>query len=239
MNYAGKVILFTSFYKQQTIAPYCKSLVLTTLLLKELGIKFDYWPIQGDFHIERAINYAITKFGMDKTATDFINIDSDESWNPADIIKLLNYEEEIVAASYRITNSWDKFTGAIKRADNGMPIGRLITGDSAILEAERVPAGFIRIKKNVVQRFIEEYPDAFFYGEDNVKVYQFFWNEIKDHQFTGMDYVFSDKLKTLGFKLWIDPNIDIGHWGITEYKGSLDKHLRAVKAMNDLKVGMP
>jgi hypothetical protein len=51
--------------------------------------------------------------------------------------------------------------------------------------------------------------------------------------FFSQDFVFSERLKTAGVKLWIDPNITIGHWGNTEHSGNLDTHLKTLRHTQD------
>jgi hypothetical protein len=234
MDYNGKLVIFTPFYKFQTISPYCQSLLLTGLVLKEMGINFDYWPGSSDFHVERTLNLALSNFARDETATDFLIIDADESWNAQDVVMILNHKEDIVCGVYKQTNSWDQYTCQLKTSEDGTPMGRLTSENSAILEANKISAGFMRIKKPVIQKYIETYPDDYFYvGEE--KVYPFFWNQVYDHEFTGMDYAFSKKLLDLGYRLWVDPEIRIDHYGVHPFKGDFDKYLRGKKALNEVK----
>ena len=228
MEYSGKLIIFTSFYKQSTIAPYCDSILTTFLLLERLGIRFDYWPRKGDFHVERSINGAIAEFAEDPEATDFLNIDADESWGATGILRLLSHPEPIVCAAYKCTNAWNKYVGVITQDQDGVPVGKLLTENSAILKADKVPAGFLRLKKEPVLKFMETYPDSWFWENDR-KTFPFFWNEVENHVFVGMDYAFSEKMKALGFDLWIDPQIEVTHWGLTGYQGNLDQHMRKLK----------
>ena len=236
MNYPGKLIIFTSFYRQQALAQYASSLVVTIMALERLGIEYDYWPGRSDFHVERSINDALSKFANDPEATDFLNIDSDHSWSADAVIRLLLHPELVVAASYKMTNAWDSYTGVIVRDEDGDVRGKWDEQDKTarLLAADRIPAGFMRLKKEVLQKYIEAHPDDYWMDGDR-KVYRFFWNEVKDHVFTGMDFCFSDKLKALGYDLWIDPNLKINHWGVTKFEGHLDQYLRNEKAFDEIK----
>ena len=228
MVYDGKVIIHTAFYKQQTVAAYCQNLLVTCMVLKELGIPFDYSPRPGDFHPERAVNDSLSRFLEDPEATDWFNIDSDHGWDAEAFVKMLLRPEPVLAGSYKMTNEWGKYTGVPKRDEEGAFLGQEIGENQAILEADRVAAGFLRIKKPVIEKYVEMHPEDYFHiRESGDKVYRFFWNEVIDNEFTGMDMAFSEKLKALGYQLWIYPNIDISHWGPTENMGNLDKHLKA------------
>ena len=233
--YTGKLIIFTTFYKQQTLSCYCDSLFQTAVLLERLGIKNDYWSNRGDFHVERSINTALTAF-LDSDATDIIIIDSDEEWRSQDIVRLLMHDEEIVGGSYRTTMPKIRYLGELKTAEDGAYLGKMLPDGNALLEAYRIPSGFMRIKKSAIKKYVDAYPDSYFLSEidrKETKIYTFFWNEIKDHIFYGMDYALSEKFTALGIKLWIDPMIQIGHWGLTEYKSDLDKYLRMKKDLQD------
>jgi hypothetical protein len=230
--YDGKVILYTNFYRFQTIMPYCNSLVKTLFLFHKLGIKCDYEAIRGDFHVERAINHSLTKFLNDDEATDFFIIDSDESWEAEDVVRILNRPEEVVGATYMLKNDEMKYVAVFNSSEDGYFVGKILDDGNALLEALRVPAGFLRVRKSALQKVVDKNPDDYFVIPDG-RVYRFFWNEILNGNFIGMDYAFSDKLRDAGVQLWIDPMVKINHWGINEWKGDLDKELRDLKAYQD------
>jgi hypothetical protein len=230
--YNGKVVIATCFYKKQTIADYCHSLCSTVIVLERLGIKFDYWPIMGDFHIERGLNGALTKFLEETDYTDIILIDSDESWNPQDIVRLLLHEEEVVGGLYLQTNKIRRYPAVLKTAEDGSHLGRMLPDGNCILEAERMPSGFMRINRSALEKFVAHYPDEWFWIEDK-KIRSFFVNEVIDHVFYGMDIALSEKLRKSGVRLWVDPICDITHWGLTEYQGTYDQYLRNLKTTQD------
>ena len=233
-GYNGKLIIYTQFYKFQTIEPYAESLLITGLLLKELDINFDYWPMANETHMGRAVNDALTRFANDKEATDFLNIDSDESWSPESVIALLRHPEPIICGVYKQTGEFDRYTGEPETDEDGRPIGKLLDDNTAILKYRRIPFGFVRIKKEVVQKYIETHPDDYFNYADR-KAYRFLWDDVLGEEFTGMDYMFSKKMRALGYDLWVDPNCEVNHWGVREHKGNLDKYLREQKAIEDVK----
>jgi len=231
-GYDGKVILFTTFYNRQTISNYAESLYKTALVLERLGIKQDYWASEGGFLIEVALDQALTKFS-ESDATDFLIIDSDEAWNPAAVVMLLMHTEPIVCGTYRKKNAWAEYIGDFKKTEDGHVMGVQKNADCILIEADRIPAGFLRIKKEVILKYIEKYPEHYYINGE--KIYSFFKNEIINNQFTSMDYVISDKFKKLGYQIWIDPALEIDHFGLTEYKGNFDKYLRGLKAIEDVK----
>jgi GT2 family glycosyltransferase len=39
----------------------------------------------------------------------------------------------------------------------------------------------------------------------------------------GEDYLFCDRARELGFEVWVDPSIELGHMGVQEYKGNFGR----------------
>ncbi len=231
-TFKGKLILFTSFYDWRGHAPYIESMVATISVLERLGIKYEYWSTPGDFHIERAMNEAYTRFLNDPEATDILCIDSDESWEPMGVLRLLSHQDHVVCGAYRMKNNWEHWTVRLKCRD-GKPLGRILGDGTALLEAERVPWGFLRMKREAVQAYKDFYPELRYdqpgKGEQVIFCQQQYQAENGTRQFFSQDYVFSERLKAMGYQLWCDPNMVITHFGTSWHHGNLDQFLRAAK----------
>lgn len=223
-EFGGKLIIFTPFYQSFATAQYTRSMVATSIVLERLKVKWDYWPYPGDFHVERACNIALAKFLADEEATDFLLIDSDESWDPVPVLRLMMHPHEVCGCAYRMKNAWEKYTCMLKM-DNGHPHGYIGADGKAMLRAERIPAGFMRLKRSAVKKFADACGDDW-YWEGSMRVPIFFKTGVRNHQFFSQDFNLSERMKELGMELWIDPNADIGHSGLVEHVGNLDKALK-------------
>lgn len=229
LNYDGKLIIFSSVYQWICYANYVNSLVKTIAVLDAFGVRWDYWLHTGDFHIERAVNVNLTRFMNEPDATDILMIDVDEGWEPADVVRILMQDEEVVAGTYRQKNKWHEYNGTLMLKD-GRPCGKMLPDGTCLLQAERAPAGFMRIKKTALKRFHEHYPEL--RGKEDIEVTTFF-ERIKECNpgdtvptVFSQDMAFSLRWKRTGMPLWIDPFLKIRHGGFTEYPGDLDAHLR-------------
>lgn len=232
-GYNGKVILFTNFHEYLGYAPYARSLAATITAFERLGVRWDYWQRAGDFHPDRAVNATLSEF-MKSDATDIIMIDADESWEAVGVFRLLSRPEEIVSGSYRMKNNWDTYVGKLKLRD-GRPIGKILPDGTALLEAERVPGGFLKICKTALIKFHEHYKDLI--SKDTGQEYIPFFERIKvNGEVHSQDYAFSRRWVEMGGQLWIDPNIKISHWGWTEHVGDLDKQLRQPSIEESIKI---
>jgi hypothetical protein len=227
--YTGRLAIFTSFYSHYAYAPYVISLAQSLGVLSALGVKWDYLARPSDFHIERAINNTLTEVMEHGGFTDVLLIDSDESWEPEGLVRLLLHPEEVVAGTYPMKNAWDRYVGSVKQRD-GTPLGKILKDGTALLEADRVAAGFLRIKVSALRKWADAYPELRSKEPDGEKV-QFFSRGLIDGEMACQDMMFSKRWLDIGGQLWIDPMVKIGHWGMECHQGDYDKHLRGkVKA---------
>lgn len=229
--YKGRVAIFTSFYSFQAYAPYCISLAQTLGVLSKLGIDWDYLARPSDFHIERAINNTLTELIEHGGFTDVLLIDSDESWEPEGVVRLLMHPQEIVAATYRMKNNPKEYVGSLVYDEDGDIRGKVLPDGTALIAAERVAAGFLRIRLDALKRYMAAYPNLWSDEPDGRK-FQFFQRapieEADGKVVMGcQDMVFSKRWRDIGGELWIDPMVKVGHWWMECHQGDFDKHLRA------------
>ena len=234
-----KVIIATPFYEMKAWCPYVSSLTTTAKLLTQLGIEWEFWELSGDSYVARARNTICTKFLEDAEATDLFFIDSDMSWNPEAFIRMLLLPESVVAASYPTKNMWEQWTSLpILKEEGGRhhPIGRQLQDGSALCAAETVATGFCRVKREVLERFMQKYPNARYKepGADQSRpdreyIEFFATGREPDGLWYGEDRMFCKRLREMGEELYIYPNVTIGHFGVKGWSGNFDKYLRGKK----------
>lgn len=231
--YTGKLAIVTSFNSYHAYSPYVISLAQTLGVLSALGIKWDYIARPADFHVERALNNTLTEIAERDDFTDVLLIDSDESWQPEGVVRLLMHPQEIVGGTYRMKNNDGEYVGSLLHRD-GVPTGIMLPDGTALLEATRVAAGFMRIKVSALRKWAAAYPDLVSEEPDGRKV-QFFSRMIAP-DWDGkpvahcQDMAFCRRWLEIGGRLWIDPMVKVDHWWTTCYPGDYDKHLRKKKS---------
>ena len=236
-----KVIIATPFYEMRGFSPYIVSMCATVRMLTQLGIDHEFWELSGDSYVDRAKNTLTNKFLEDPDATDLFIVDSDMQWEPQAFIKMLMLPEQIVMGSYPQKNSWDKWTSVpklVEEAGKLHPVGRQLDDGSALIQAEFVSGGFIRMKRQCLEDFREKYKD-FSYQDPSAdsscpdRVYtEFYTIERADGLRWGEDRVFGKRMKAIGHEGWIYPNCMFGHYGIRGWMGNYDQHLRGNKQAN-------
>ena len=176
----------------------------------------------ASFHVEQAVNTFLTDM-LESDFTDVLLIDSDESWNAADVVRLLLHPEEIVGASYRMKNRWDEYVGQIVYKD-GHPDGKLLADGTPLLKADRVAGGFMRIKVSALKKWAEAYPERI--DDGGRQLVPFFSRVVFDGVAHCNDMAFCRKWQDIGGEMWLDPNINIDHWGFEQHAGDLNGYLR-------------
>lgn len=143
---------------------------------------------------------------LDAGADIIVFIDHDVSWQPKDLVKLVQAEGDVIAGLYRFKYD-DKveYMGVLDDKD-GFP---QVRGDGCI-KADRVPAGFLKVTRNAVNRFMQAYPHLM-YGETCNPSVDLFNHGAHKNAWWGEDYAFSRNWKDLGGEIWIVPDVSLTH----------------------------
>jgi hypothetical protein len=103
--------ILTPCYGGQCHVNYVICLMATKEVLEQLGIKVRIEFCKNDSLVSRARNNLVAKAMADPETTHILFIDSDISWGPAEILKLLVAEKSLVGGVYPLKNYfWDKLT---------------------------------------------------------------------------------------------------------------------------------
>ena len=157
-----KIIIATPFYELKGFSPYIKSLTETTRLLQAVGINYEFMELSGDSYVHRARNSMCMAFLDDPYATDLFFIDSDMSWDPHAFMQILYRPEPVIGGTYPVKNKWELWTSKpiIKDPDKDAHYDGIPLNDgSSLIEAHQLAGGFLRIKRSVLEKFIEAYPN--------------------------------------------------------------------------------
>ena len=231
-----KVIIATPFYELKGFSPYITSLTQTLRLLTAMGIDWRFMELSGDSYVHRARNTMVDMFLRDPDATDLFFLDSDMSWNPEAFVKMCLLPDPVVGAAYPVKNNWQAWTSIPKIYQTGDGAtslqGRELGDGTALVEAQVLAGGFLRIKRAVFERFKDHFKDLWYEepttdpSNPNYRYTAFFGAESIDHKFYGEDHCFAKRLREMGIQMFIYPNVDIVHWGYKDFAGNYDKWLR-------------
>jgi hypothetical protein len=200
-----------------------RSLFTDLLTLQARG---DVWSLHdecGNALIADARALIVAQF-LDSKADTLVFIDSDVSWEAGALLKLLDAPVDMVAGIY--PQRKDPINYCVKWQDKPELIADPETG---LLQVDGVPAGFMKLSRKQLESMVEQYPDSEFYVETapNKKAWALFADyRIGKHKM-GEDYAFCRRWTDMGGKIWINPEVKMGHCGFKTFQGHLGDWLRA------------
>jgi len=220
-----KVFIAIPSYGGMKCLPMIDSLRDTIQLLDKQGHSFILATRSGLCYVQLARNELLKEF-LDSDCDSLFWLDDDVSWNPEDVLRMLNMEDEIVAGVYRKKTDTEEYPIAIDTDEDGKPIVR---EDGCIL-APFIPAGFWRIRRSAIEKMCSSYPEqAYFmmqHGEKVTGFFDLFPQGLYNGQWWGEDFGFCRLWKELG-KIWLVPDINLVHHGPDgkSYPGNYHKFL--------------
>ncbi len=166
-------------------------------------------------------------------------IDADISFDPRQVHEMLAFDKEFVAGIYSL-KVIDWSTAAMKRLTGGesfesaplLYVGTLCTGNELQREGRFATGiycggGFLMLKRQVIERMIEAYPEARYAGVhaySNAKggeSYALFECLIdpETKTYVSEDFGFCQKWRDLGGKIWLDTEGELTHIGAYNFVG--------------------
>ena len=201
-------------------AAYTHSLFRSQELLKDKGISCSYEILSGDCHVDDSRNRLVRDF-LETDCEQLVFIDSDLRWEPKDLLKLIQYDYEVVAGIYPLKQDGDNYP--VRH------IGNEIWGNKdGLVPVESVPTGFLKIKRNVLEELsakAHKFPSKSD-SEDRMKISLIFERTFVGNTRWGGDYTFCNKWRELGGRIFIDPDMDFMHMGEKEWKGNYSVSLK-------------
>ena len=138
------------------------------------------------------------RLGLKYNASHILFIDTDMSFPPDTMRRLLKANKDIIGANY------------IRRTPPFEPLAatkdHLVTRATGLFEVRRMPTGLLLIKAEVFRRIPEPWFCVNWIGSDIM----------------GEDYLFCDMAREHGFEIWMDTNLslEVVHWGEIGFRWS-------------------
>lgn len=167
---------------------------------------------------------------LDAKADVIVFIDYDLSFSPEALLKLIETEGDVVAGTYRYKRDEEEYMGVLWPTINGIPKPRA----DGCIRADRVPAGFLKITKEAVDKFMGAYPELIFGPRYHPSV-ELFNHGVMDGVLWGEDYAFSNRWNKCGGEIWLVPDLDITHHAkLKSFPGNYHQYLlRKPGGVND------
>ncbi len=202
--------MITPAFDGKTHVEYTISFSSTILHLESIGIKTDFFISTSGSLLCAERNRLLKRF-LESDASHVLCIDSDLGWSPISVEKILEHDMDFIGGLY--PSRKDKsFMYRPSKQENGALI---VHPSKGLIKMECIPAGFMLIKRHVIEKMMKDNPQDHFVPKDgSPDGYALFNTEMYEGEFWGEDYIFCNKARASGFDIWIDPLIQFSHAGI-------------------------
>lgn len=157
---------------------------------------------------------------LDAKATVIVFIDHDVSWEPKDLLTLIDTEGDVVMGTYRFKKDEEEYMGC--HTEGKYPTVR----DDGSIKMAWGPAGFLKVTRNAVNRIMQSYPDLI-YGEPCNPGVDLFQHGAHKHEWWGEDAAFGRRWNECGGEIWLIPDLNITHHSADKaYPGNYHLYLR-------------
>lgn len=174
-------------------------------LLEANGIEHRLVSEKGNHFISHARAELVRKM-LDTDSDAAVFLDDDLSWRPQDLLALVQADADVAAGTYRAKVDEVRYWGTLQCADNGAPIVNL----DGTLRADRVAAGFLKITRTAIRRFMRAYP-SLVYGHPERPCIDLFQHGAYEGVWHGEDYRFCKRWRDIDGEIVLLPNLDLTH----------------------------
>ena len=202
-----------------------RALFADVLKLAERGDRVTIFDESGNAMIGDCRGLIVSKF-LEGDGTHLVFVDSDVTWEAGSLLKLVDYPVDFVAGLYpqrrdpiNYCCQWDQSKKNIELSEHGL------------IEVLGVPAGFMRLSREMLEKMVSHYADTQFYCKEapNETAHDLFGAYRCGRIKFGEDYSFCKRWRDIGGSIWIDPEIRMGHVGYKTFVGQVGEWLKGEK----------
>jgi hypothetical protein len=243
------VLIVCPAFDRKLFTDTAMSLMETVNVLRDMKADVGCLFLTGDGIINRVRNGAVAEFLARPERSHLLFVDSDMQFSAKTIIRMLKFGEPFTAAPYAkkvyhnvptrqiAPRDLDGFHEAVLDWNVTFENPAILTKGtrpdvrSGFTRVNRVGAGLILLRRDMIERMIARYPElkyrtsnpGYMKPELIGKFFGFFDPYLdSENTFVGEDYAFCDRWRNgCGGEIWCDTEARITHWGLHGYAGTL------------------
>jgi hypothetical protein len=202
-----------------------KALLRTQALLQERGVPCEVGMVGGCSVVQWARDEVADLF-LASSANRMFWIDSDMVWEPGQFVRLLAMSKlhDVVCAAYPAKMEQPTFF-----INHDKQVG-LVRGEHGLVEIYGAGLGFTVVTRDVMEQLAARAYKIHdeISGKDMASIFRID-TEQRGEIFTrrGEDMAFFSDIRAMGYKVWMDPTVDLGHIGAKTYRGNVKDVLTA------------
>jgi hypothetical protein len=237
---------------------YTESLLTLQGMGHSLGLTIDFLLLKSSL-VTQGRNLCVANFLNKESYTHMLFIDSDISFDPSSVVKLLKFDLDVLSIPYPMkTLNWKKIHSRIKEGVDAEILSRSgftypikvedqnnVNVSKGIMEVTHAPTGFMLIKKQVFKKMVEKYPHlkikqpTIMNGDpkETDNLWNFFdtWFDQSTNRYYGEDFAFCQKWRDIGGKCYCYVDDFITHVGEYSYEGKFIDELINTRKIDESK----
>jgi hypothetical protein len=177
----------------------------------------------NELYIDRARNFCVNLF-LESDCSDMVFVDSDLQFDTDAILKLIEYDRDLVAGAYRLKQQLIQYPIVLDFSHEN----NCKEESTGLVYAKALTTGLMRIQRKVFEELIKHYGMKC----DDSGLYQFFRTGTvfpDTNSWYGEDSYFCRIWRDMGREMFICPDINITHIGGIEYKGNYHEYLLGLR----------
>jgi hypothetical protein len=206
------VVLATPCYGGMIHARTAGAIAASLAILTQRGHRVEWLTIEGESLVPRARNMLVRRM-LAGNAERIVMIDGDIAFSPLNLIELLAHDEAVIGAAYPKKDA----TCALVVEPTPGPEAR-----HGIVEVHRIGTGFLSISRAALEAMVLAHPEAVYtvHGgpEHGMVVSALFDTAIRDGRYLSEDWLFCDRWRAMGGRVWMHAGIRLGHIGTKTYE---------------------
>tara|TARA_B100001964_G_C13991355_1_gene490796 strand:+ start:21 stop:695 length:675 start_codon:yes stop_codon:yes gene_type:complete len=172
-----------------------------------------------DSMVQKARDILTAKFLRTKNS-HILWLDADVDWKAKDVLRLLSHDKDIVCGIYPKKRFPIEYPIVWTEDDKDVD-------EDGLIEIVGAGAGFLLIKREVMEKMVEAYPEKKYIAPDaiqekdqylDLEVYGLWDTYIENEVFYGEDISFLKRWRAIGGKVFLDTKVYLKHIGSYAYE---------------------
>jgi len=142
-------------------------------------------------------------------------IDSDQTWKAQDAIRLLALSTKMAVVVGAYPAKKDPPTYFLSPED-----GDAVSNEYGCIPIKGIGLGFTVVRREIIESLADRAPKVTF-PDSSEKIAHIFRCDVVGDVFRGEDMAFFEDVRSLGYTVYLDPAVSIGHVGAKEFRADI------------------
>jgi hypothetical protein len=242
------ILLCSPSFNRSVDLGFMQSVLNLCMDCVQTGISITFYTPYNSL-IAIARNSCIDTF-MKGEYTHLLFIDTDESFETEQVIRLLQSDFPLVGAfvplkKYNIDKlvntgtdsekyqSMLKYNFGITKDKDEKTNNTNVDIKNEFVNVIKIGTGFMMLKRDVIEKMEKEYPEYISENDEKIKDYFLFQTVVENKVFIGEDFFFCKLWKKMGGEIWADTKSKVNHIGTHTFTGDTSYHFHADEFKKD------